>query len=135
MPGYIHLYTGNGKGKTTAALGLALRAAGAGKSVFNARFVKLNSYEKYHFQKFQPILLKQRYDIDFLFGEESLAQGFSPGLQELSNHKTPGRLRPSLEMNCRVEKGRKRPAIEVMGIPTIPNLKVWAMENLNHKLN
>jgi len=135
MPGYIHLYTGNGKGKTTAALGLALRATGAGKSVFNARFVKLNSYEKYHFQKFQPILLKQRYDIDFLFGEESLAQGFSPGLQELSNHKTPGRLRPSLEMNRRVEKGRKRPAIEVMGIPTIPNLKVWAMENLNHKLN
>ena len=40
MKGYIQIYTGNGKGKTTAALGLTLRAAGAGKKVFFAQFVK-----------------------------------------------------------------------------------------------
>ena len=40
MKGYILVYTGNGKGKTTAALGLALRAAGAGMKVFIAQFVK-----------------------------------------------------------------------------------------------
>ncbi len=40
MKGYIQVYTGNGKGKTTAAFGLALRAAGAGKKVFIAQFVK-----------------------------------------------------------------------------------------------
>jgi cob(I)alamin adenosyltransferase len=38
--GFVHLYTGNGKGKTTAALGLALRAAGAGLKVFIAQFAK-----------------------------------------------------------------------------------------------
>ncbi len=38
--GYIHLYTGNGKGKTTAAVGLAVRAVGAGKKVYIAQFVK-----------------------------------------------------------------------------------------------
>jgi cob(I)alamin adenosyltransferase len=36
----IHVYTGNGKGKTTAALGLAVRAAGAGLKVFIAQFAK-----------------------------------------------------------------------------------------------
>lgn len=38
--GYIHVYTGNGKGKTTAALGLALRAIGHGYRVFMLQFMK-----------------------------------------------------------------------------------------------
>ena len=38
--GYIQVYTGNGKGKTTAALGLAVRAAGAGLKTFIAQFIK-----------------------------------------------------------------------------------------------
>jgi cob(I)alamin adenosyltransferase len=36
----IQVYTGKGKGKTTAALGLALRAAGAGFKVYIAQFIK-----------------------------------------------------------------------------------------------
>ena len=36
----IQVYTGNGKGKTTAALGLALRAVGAGKKVYICQFLK-----------------------------------------------------------------------------------------------
>ena len=38
--GYVHVYTGDGKGKTTAALGLSLRAAGAGLTVLFAQFLK-----------------------------------------------------------------------------------------------
>ena len=36
----IHLYCGDGKGKTTAAMGLALRMAGRGKPVVIAQFLK-----------------------------------------------------------------------------------------------
>lgn len=38
----IHLYTGEGKGKTTAAVGLAVRAAGCGKKVLFCQFMKGN---------------------------------------------------------------------------------------------
>jgi cob(I)alamin adenosyltransferase len=38
--GLIHVYFGDGKGKTTAALGLALRAAGCGKKVVIVQFLK-----------------------------------------------------------------------------------------------
>ena len=38
--GFIHIYCGDGKGKTTAAIGLAVRAAGAGYRVLIARFLK-----------------------------------------------------------------------------------------------
>lgn len=38
--GYIQVYTGNGKGKTTAALGLSLRAVCAGNKVFFGQFMK-----------------------------------------------------------------------------------------------
>lgn len=46
MKGYVHVYTGDGKGKTTAALGLALRAAGAGLKVFIAQFMKRGDYSE-----------------------------------------------------------------------------------------
>jgi cob(I)alamin adenosyltransferase len=44
--GYIQVYTGNGKGKTTAAIGLAIRAAGAGLKVYMAQFIKMGDYSE-----------------------------------------------------------------------------------------
>ncbi len=52
--GYIQIYTGNGKGKTTAAIGLAVRAIGAGLKVCFCQFLKgrkcceLIAFKKYH---------------------------------------------------------------------------------------
>ena len=38
--GLVHIYCGDGKGKTSAAIGLAVRAAGRGKKVLISRFLK-----------------------------------------------------------------------------------------------
>lgn len=47
MQSYVHVYTGNGKGKTTAALGLAIRALGAGKRVLFMQFMKTSAYSEH----------------------------------------------------------------------------------------
>jgi len=44
--GYIHVYTGNGKGKTTSAIGLGIRAAGAGLKVHMLQFMKGRRYSE-----------------------------------------------------------------------------------------
>jgi len=54
--GYIQVYTGNGKGKTTAALGLSVRAVCAGKKVFFAQFVKGMRYSELDVTKYLPNL-------------------------------------------------------------------------------
>lgn len=45
--GYVQVYTGDGKGKTTAAIGLAVRALGAGKKVLFLQFMKAQSYSEH----------------------------------------------------------------------------------------
>ncbi|MBN1280052.1 MAG: cob(I)yrinic acid a,c-diamide adenosyltransferase [Candidatus Thermoplasmatota archaeon] len=44
--GYIHIYTGNGKGKTTAAIGLGVRAVGDGLRVCMIQFMKGRRYSE-----------------------------------------------------------------------------------------
>jgi cob(I)alamin adenosyltransferase len=56
----IQVYTGNGKGKTTAALGLALRAAGAGLKVYIGQFIKgRRCYELKALKKLKNIKFEQ----------------------------------------------------------------------------
>ena len=60
--GYIQVYTGNGKGKTTAAFGLALRAAGAELPVFIGQFVKGMKYSEIEaFEKFSDLITIKQY--------------------------------------------------------------------------
>jgi cob(I)alamin adenosyltransferase len=44
--GFIHVYTGNGKGKTTTAIGLGIRATGAGFKVLMIQFMKGRRYSE-----------------------------------------------------------------------------------------
>ena len=44
--GFIHVYTGNGKGKTTAAIGLGIRATGEGLKVIMIQFMKGRRYSE-----------------------------------------------------------------------------------------
>jgi len=46
IQGYIQIYTGNGKGKTTAAIGQAVRAAGFGLKSYIAQFMKEFPYNE-----------------------------------------------------------------------------------------
>jgi cob(I)alamin adenosyltransferase len=60
--GYVQVYTGNGKGKTTAAFGLAMRAAGAGLKVFIAQFVKGMKYSEIEaFGRFSDLITVRQY--------------------------------------------------------------------------
>lgn len=65
--GYIQVYTGNSKGKTTAALGLALRAAGAGLKVFIAQFIKKRKCSEHKaLERFNDLVIVKQYGTGFL---------------------------------------------------------------------
>lgn len=65
MKGYIQIYTGNGKGKTTAAIGLSVRAVGAGKKVFFAQFVKGQIYSEVNaILQYLPNITIKQYGLD-----------------------------------------------------------------------
>ncbi len=79
MKGYVQVYTGNGKGKTTASLGLAVRAAGAGRKVYIGQFLKKGDYSEIKtLSKFENITVEQYGLGEFVRGnptEEDKAAG------------------------------------------------------------
>ena len=68
--GYIHIYTGNGKGKTTAAFGLALRAAMAGKKVYIGQFIKGMAYEETKCTEFISGIKIEQYGTGCIFNRK-----------------------------------------------------------------
>jgi cob(I)alamin adenosyltransferase len=67
--GYIQVYTGNGKGKTTAALGLALRAAGAGLRVYIIQFIKKRICSEHRaLERFSDLITVRQSGTGFLRG-------------------------------------------------------------------
>ncbi|MBQ1914620.1 MAG: cob(I)yrinic acid a,c-diamide adenosyltransferase [Selenomonadaceae bacterium] len=69
----LQVYTGNGKGKTTAAIGLAIRALGAGKRVYIMQFMKSLAYSEQEVLKgFAPQLCLETSGKPFFIAEEGM---------------------------------------------------------------
>jgi cob(I)alamin adenosyltransferase len=69
--GYVQIYTGDGKGKTTAALGLALRAAGHGMSTYVGQFMKGQPYGELDALRDHPLITIEQYgDVRCIHREE-----------------------------------------------------------------
>jgi cob(I)alamin adenosyltransferase len=65
--GYVQVYTGNGKGKTTAALGLAMRAVGAGLRVLIIQFMKLGRFSEHKaLERFSDLIDVKQFGTGFV---------------------------------------------------------------------
>jgi len=94
--GYIQVYTGNGKGKTTAALGQVIRAAGSGLKTYFIQFMKDFPYgEKESLKRLSEFITFEQYGNDaFVFKKESpnkkLIQTVKDGLQRAEEQMLNG---------------------------------------------
>lgn len=68
--GYVQVYTGNGKGKTTAALGLAVRAACAGKNVFIGQFLKGMEYSELKLPEYFDNITMKQYGTEYFITKD-----------------------------------------------------------------
>ena len=100
--GLLHLYYGDGKGKTTAAMGLALRMAGRGRPVVIAQFLKgADSGERPALARLpQVTLLPVPERVKFLF---AMTEEERPGGQTGPGTACPG------------QAGRRRPKLRPGG--------------------
>lgn len=94
--GFVQIYTGNGKGKSTAAIGQAVRAAGFGLKTYIAQFMKEYPYNELNSLKklSEWITVEQFGGDDFVYkkelpGEEELAKA-RKGLQSANEKMLSG---------------------------------------------
>jgi cob(I)alamin adenosyltransferase len=87
MKGYLQVYTGNGKGKTTAALGLSIRAAGANLKVFIGQFIKMGDYSEIKaLERFSDLITIEQFGLGrFIKGKPSQedVQAAQEGLKKI----------------------------------------------------
>ncbi len=63
--GHVQVFTGDGKGKTTTAIGLTLRAVGAGFKIFFAQFVKQGEYSEIKaFRRFSDQITVEQFGLE-----------------------------------------------------------------------
>lgn len=91
--GYIQVYTGEGKGKTTAAMGLALRSVCAGHRVLMVQFIKGGGYSEQKAGEFLPGFVMEQYGRSCFIRREPDAQDYelaAKGLERLREAATDG---------------------------------------------
>jgi cob(I)alamin adenosyltransferase len=83
--GYVQIYTGDGKGKTTAALGLALRAMGHGMRTYIGQFMKGQPYGELDALRDYPLITIEQYgDIRCIRREEVTSEHITQAQRGLS---------------------------------------------------
>lgn len=88
MRGFIQVYTGDGKGKTTAALGLSIRAAGAGLKVFIGQFVKMGDYSEIKaLRRFSDLITIEQFGRDRLIGKNAMPEDIAAARRGLERIK------------------------------------------------
>jgi len=91
--GYIQVYTGNGKGKTTAALGVTLRCLCAGNRVFFGQFMKGQFYSELRAAEYFPGLTMEQYGNACFVGKDPAPEDFEGarrGLERVKEALTGG---------------------------------------------
>ena len=100
----LHVYTGDGKGKTTAAMGLALRGLGHGNAVLVAQFMKKgNSGELNALRRFENAVVMAAEPVE----------GFSFRMDEAQKGRARARQSAFLE-DVAMALGRESPSLIVL---------------------
>ena len=87
--GLVQVYTGSGKGKTTAALGLALRAVGQGLRVCIVQFMKPTDFEtgeKIAAQRLEPALQIKQFGNSSVWGKGRPKEGITSDMKQAARN-------------------------------------------------
>ena len=121
MKGYVQVYTGDGKGKTTASLGLSIRAAGAGLRVYIAQFIKSGDYSEIKaLKRFDDLITVEQFGLGrFIKGKPADAdiQAGAAGIEKIRQVFSEGRHDVVI-----VEEGNTAAACGVIPVETLLEL-------------